>query len=161
VINGYSHIGVATQNMEATIYFYEGLLGFARVAEQRYKIKEGGEMRLVYFDVGNGQFIVFMEPTGISRVPTHFDTGINDALGVPRGIYHFAFKALSLEELSSRQKALSACDVEVSSIVDHGYAQSIFFRDPNGIELEYCFQSRPFEASDLEQEQDVSMVLPD
>ena len=32
--------------------------------------------------------------------------------------------------------------VEVTDIVDHGWAQSIYFKDPNGLSLEYCCQVR-------------------
>jgi hypothetical protein len=28
--------------------------------------------------------------------------------------------------------------VETTEIVDHGWARSIYFKDPNGISLEYC-----------------------
>lgn len=28
--------------------------------------------------------------------------------------------------------------VEVADIVDHGWARSIYFKDPNGLSLEYC-----------------------
>jgi hypothetical protein len=33
---------------------------------------------------------------------------------------------------------LRAKGVEVTDIVDDGWAQSIYFRDPNGLSLEYC-----------------------
>ena len=28
--------------------------------------------------------------------------------------------------------------METTDIVDHGWAQSIYFKDPNGLSLEYC-----------------------
>jgi hypothetical protein len=33
---------------------------------------------------------------------------------------------------------LRANGVETTEIVDHGWARSIYFKDPNGISLEYC-----------------------
>jgi hypothetical protein len=33
---------------------------------------------------------------------------------------------------------LRAKGVDTTEIVDHGWAQSIYFKDPNGISLEYC-----------------------
>jgi len=33
---------------------------------------------------------------------------------------------------------LRAKGVETTEIVDHGWARSIYFKDPNGISLEYC-----------------------
>src|SRR5262245_31374007 len=90
---GYSHVGLATHDMNATIAFYQGVLGFRRVAEQRTRVKEGGSVRLTYFDAGGEQFMVFMESRGVDGIPNDFDTGINRTLGVPLGMYHFAFKA--------------------------------------------------------------------
>jgi len=156
--SGYSHVGLATHDMEATRAFYEGVLGFRLVAEQRTRVNEGGTVRLTYFDAGSEQFIVFMESRGVDGIPDDFDTSINRKLGVPLGMYHFAFKARSQEELDDWRRTLTGAGVEVSDTVDHGYAKSIFFRDPNDLQLEFCYQVRPFEKSDLHQAPWVSVA---
>jgi catechol 2,3-dioxygenase-like lactoylglutathione lyase family enzyme len=155
---GFSHVGLATHDMESSIEFYEGVLGFRRVAEQRTRVKEGGTVRLTYFDTGDAQFIVFMESKGVKAIPSDFDTGINRSLGVPAGMYHFAFRARSPEDLEERRRTLENAGVVVSETVDHGYAKSIFFRDPNDLQLEFCYQVRPFQESDLHQEPEVSVA---
>jgi catechol 2,3-dioxygenase-like lactoylglutathione lyase family enzyme len=153
---GYSHVGLGTHDMEATLRFYEGLLGFKRVAEQRTRVTTGGTVRLTYLDAGDDQFIVFMESRDVEGIANDYDTGINRTLGVPLGMYHFAFKAQSVEDLSERRRTLEAAGVEVSETIDHGYAKSIFFRDPNDLQLEFCYQVRPFQESDLYQAPEVS-----
>ena len=40
--------------------------------------------------------------------------------------------------LAAKRDELRAKGIEVTDIVDHGWAQSIYFRDPNGLSLEYC-----------------------
>src|SRR5689334_11878033 len=154
---GYSHIGLGTHDMAATIAFYSGVLGFRIVAEQRTRVTDGGTVRLTYFDAGGEQFIVFMESRGVEGIPEDFDTGINRTLGVPLGLYHFAFKAGSEEDLNARREMLERAGVEVSETIDHGYAKSIFFRDPNDLQLEFTWQVRPFEESDLYQEPEVQV----
>jgi catechol-2,3-dioxygenase len=57
---------------------------------------------------------------------------------VPAGFYHFALEAGSPAALAEKRDALRAKGVETTDIVDHGWAQSIYFRDPNGMSLEYC-----------------------
>jgi catechol 2,3-dioxygenase-like lactoylglutathione lyase family enzyme len=156
---GYSHLGLATHDMEATIKFYQGLLGFRVVAEQRTRVTNGGTVRLTYLDAGGEQFIVFMESLDVDGIPNDFDTSINRPLGVPLGMYHFAFKAQSMEDLDQRRRVLEEAGVEVSATVDHGYAQSIFFRDPNDLQLEFCYQVRPFQESDLYQAPEVSIAV--
>ena len=59
-------------------------------------------------------------------------------LGVPAGFYHFAFEAGSPAALAEKRDELRTKGVEVTDIVNHGWAQSIYFKDPNGLSLEYC-----------------------
>ena len=157
--DGFSHVGVSTHDMLATIRFYEQVLGFPRVGEDRIRIKEGGTLRHVFFDVGEGQFIAFIEPNGVPGIPADYDAGINRGLGVPSGMYHFALRVVSLEDLEARRKHLESHGVQVSPIIDLGSGKSVFFRDPNGIQLEYCCQTRPFNESDLHGETEASIAL--
>jgi catechol-2,3-dioxygenase len=70
------------------------------------------------------------------------DAGINRGLGVPAGFYHFAFEAGSAAALEDKRDELRAKGVEVTDVVDHGLSRSIYFRDPNGLQLEYCCAMR-------------------
>ena len=135
---GFSHIGLSTLDLDKTRAFYEGVLGFKPVVADTITIKEGGHLRHMFFDVGGGQLIAFLEPNGIPDVPAKYDAGINRGLGVPAGFYHFAFEAGSAAALTEKRDELRAKGVETTEIVDHGWARSIYFKDPNGISLEYC-----------------------
>ena len=92
----------------------------------------------MFFDVGGGQLIGFLEPNGVADIPAKYDAGINRGLGVPAGFYHFAFEAGSPTALAKKRDELRGKGVETTGIVDHGAAQSIYFKDPNGLSLEYC-----------------------
>ena len=139
---GFSHIGLSTLNLDKTIEFYQGVLGFKPVVADTIKIEEGGHLRHVFFDVGHDQLIAFLEPHGVPDVPSAYDAGINRGLGVPAGFYHFAFEAGSVAGLAAKRDELRAKGIEVTDIVDHGWAQSIYFKDPNGLALEYCCMVR-------------------
>jgi catechol 2,3-dioxygenase-like lactoylglutathione lyase family enzyme len=139
---GFSHVGVSTLDMDATRDFYENVLGFPAVRCDVIKVAEGGEIRHVFFDTGRGQLLAFMEPRGVEGIPEDYDAGINRGLGVPDGFYHFAFEAGSPDALREQRSDLLAKGVRVSDVVDHEWCQSIYFRDPNGIELEYCCITR-------------------
>ena len=158
--HGFSHVGVSTHAMDDTIAFYEGLLGFSRVVESVTSTSGGGTIREVYFDLGEGQFIVFMEPKGVPGIGDDYDTGINGALGLPRGMYHFALKVASMSDLESRRGTLANHGVEVSAIIDLGHARSIFCFDPNGIQLEFCWQTRRFDESDLHRVAEATLAPP-
>ena len=135
---GVHHIGLATHDMEATLEFYEKVLGFrARVCEMP-GTGENGAIRHAFLDVGRGQMISFMEPNDVPGVPADFDCGINRGLGIGGGMIHFAFWCDDELELEAKQSELRGLGVEVTQLVDHGWCKSIYFKDPNQIQLEYC-----------------------
>ena len=101
---GFSHIGLTTLDLDKTGAFYEGVLGFKPVVADTITIKEGGHLRHIFFDVGDGQLIAFLEPNGVPDVPAKYDAGINRGLGVPAGFYHFAFEAGSMAALAETRR---------------------------------------------------------
>ncbi len=141
---GFSHVGLSTLDLDKTREFYEGILGFKAVVADTIKIKEGGAIRHMFFDTGRDQLIAFMEPRGVPGVPVEYDAGINRGLGVPAAFYHFAFEAGSEAGLEAKRQELAAKGVEVTEVVDHNWAKSIYFKDPNGVSLEYCCLMREF-----------------
>jgi catechol 2,3-dioxygenase-like lactoylglutathione lyase family enzyme len=145
---GFSHIGLSTLDLDKTRDFYENVLGFPAVRCDVIKVKEGGRIRHVFFDTGRDQLIAFMEARGVPGVPAEYDAGINRGLGVPSAFYHFAFEAGSEAGLLEKRNELIAKGVEVTDVVDHDWAKSIYFKDPNGLQLEYCYVSRNLNADD-------------
>jgi catechol 2,3-dioxygenase-like lactoylglutathione lyase family enzyme len=145
---GWSHISLGTLDMDATRAFYEGVLGFEAVRCDIIKVKEGGQIRHVFFATGDGQLLAFMEPRGVPGVPVEFDASLNRPLGMPEGVYHFAFEAGTQAELEAKRDELIRKGVKVTPVVDHDWAKSIYFKDPNGLMLEYSYVTRDFTADD-------------
>ena len=139
---GFSHIGVSTHDLDKTRAFYEDVLGFRPVAADRLTITEGGHLRHLFFDVGRDQLLAFLEANDVPQIPRDYDAGINRGLGVPAAFYHFAFEAGSPAALAEKRDTLCARGVKVTEVVDHGWSQSIYFKDPNGLQLEYCCMTR-------------------
>jgi len=135
---GVHHLGLATHDLDATLEFYEKVLGFqTRVCEMIHP-PGGGAIRHAFIDIGQNQMLAFMEPNHVRGVPDDFDPGINKGLGIPAGIIHFAFWCDDEADLDARLQELRGRGVKVSDIVDHSWCKSIYFHDPNGIQLEYC-----------------------
>jgi catechol 2,3-dioxygenase-like lactoylglutathione lyase family enzyme len=145
---GFSHVGLSTLDLDKTREFYETVMGFKVVVADTIKIKEGGAIRHIFFDTGRDQLLAFMEPRGIRGIPLEYDAGINRGLGTPAAFYHFAFEAGSVAGLEDKRRELIAKGVQVTDVVDHGWAKSIYFRDPNGMSLEYCCVVRNFTRED-------------
>jgi len=145
---GFSHIGLSTRDLDRTRDFYENVLGFKAVRCDILKVKEGGQIRHVFFDTGRNQLIAFMEAQDVPGIPADYDAGINRGLGVPNVFYHFAFEAGTVAALDDKRRELIAKGVEVTEVVDHDWAKSIYFKDPNGIQLEFCCFTRNLNAND-------------
>ena len=145
---GFSHIGLSTLDLDKTRDFYENVLGLKPVRCDTIKVKEGGQIRHIFFDTGRDQLLAFMEPRGIPGVPVEYDAGINRGLGTPAAFYHFAFEAGSPPALEDKRRELIDKGVQVTDVVDHGWAKSIYFKDPNGMSLEYCCLARNFTQDD-------------
>ena len=139
---GFSHIGLSTLDLDATRDFYENVLKFKAVRCDILKIKEGGTVRHIFFDTGRDQLLAFMEARGVPGVAADYDTGINRGLGVPNAFYHFAFEAGSEAALDEKRNELIARGVQVTEVVDHDWAKSIYFKDPDGLQLEFCCFTR-------------------
>src|SRR4029453_2608304 len=145
---GFSHLGLSTLDLDKTRDFYENILGFKAVRCDTIKVKEGGQIRHIFFDTGRDQLMAFMEARGVPGVPAHYAAGITRGRGGPSAFYHFAFEAGSEAGLVEKRRELIAKGVEVTDVVDHDWAKSIYFKDPNGLQLEFCCFTRSLNAND-------------
>ncbi len=148
--HGIHHLGLATHDMEATQDFYERVLGFTARVGDVISPQPGGAIRHLFLDAGNGEMIAFMEFNDVPGMPEDFDTGLNRGLGIRGGVMHFAFKALDETDLAARRQSLIEHQVEVSEVVDHGWCKSIYFSDPNKLQLEFCVVTEELDQTHLD-----------
>jgi catechol 2,3-dioxygenase-like lactoylglutathione lyase family enzyme len=135
---GLHHLGLATHDMEATLAFYEDVLGFQLKVTDILSPQTGGKIRHAFLDAGNGEMVAFMECNDVKGIAKDFDPGINKGLGIAGGMIHFAFKSATEADLESKRSELAEKGVDVTDVVDHGWCKSIYFHDPNNLQLEYC-----------------------
>ena len=67
---------------------------------------------------------------------------------MPPAFYHLALEAGSEAGLAQMRDELRAKGIDVTEIVDHDWAKSIYFKDPNGLMLEYCCLPRELNQND-------------
>jgi catechol 2,3-dioxygenase-like lactoylglutathione lyase family enzyme len=126
---GVNHLALVTNDMDATVRFYHGVLGAQLVAT----IGTAG-FRHYFFDFGGGTTIAFFEYAGVELHPFAKPAGVPD----PRAI-QFDHLSLDLPDeaaLEALRIRLGDHGCEVTHVVDHGFVRSIYFSDPNGIALE-------------------------
>jgi catechol 2,3-dioxygenase-like lactoylglutathione lyase family enzyme len=127
---GINHLALVTADMDATVRFYEGVLGMRLVATTM-----AGPMRHYFFEIGPGNTLAFFE---WADAP-HFEkpAGIPDPIA---GQFdHLSFNLPDEEALLRLRKRLLEADCEVTDVVDHGFIRSVYFSDNNGIALEASF----------------------
>jgi glyoxalase family protein len=133
-VQGIHHITFVGSNREATIDFYEGILGMPLVIDQP-NLDVPGETHL-YFDAGEGRLVTFfVRPTRE-----------NDPTPNPEGIGNLHHLALTVSRSTYTQVAqrLNERGIWNTGNIDRGFMDSIYFRDPNGQLLELaCYKFVP------------------
>jgi catechol 2,3-dioxygenase-like lactoylglutathione lyase family enzyme len=145
---GVHHLGLATLDIDRTIEFYTMKLGWTIAWSDVLEPQQGGKIKHVFLDTGDGSLVAFMCPEKVPGIPAEWATDINSAQGLPGAFYHFAFHCDDVPELEAKREYLIGKGIDVTPVVDHEWCRSIYFRDPNGLLLEYCTTVRAFTDDD-------------
>jgi glyoxylase I family protein len=131
-IHGLHHYATRCRDAEETRHFYEDLLGLPLTHVIRSDtVPSTGEpcpYVHLFFQFKDGSCIAF------------FDLGDGTAAqpspNTPAWVQHIALRLDSLQALQAMKARLQAHGIEVLGPTDHGFVQSIYFFDPNGLRLE-------------------------
>ena len=130
VTTGFNHVATLTTDMDRTVRFYEESFD-AKVTFEVPKRDDHPWMKIV--EVGGGAAL------NVFEVPAEEIIGERRRQGGRGAIDHFAFAVDSRATLEVVKDRLSAAGAqEVGEIQRLGDEWSLFFRDPDGMELEVC-----------------------
>ena len=154
---GVNHVALVCSDMAQTVRFYRDVLGMPLVKTLELP---GGMGQHFFFDIGSGDCLAFFwfqgapdgQP-GISHAGSLPDSG--DIRSAHGSMNHLAFD-VPLERFEEYRQRLIAEGVEVSSILDHDdspstvaeefhpgvFVRSFYFRDPDGVLLEFASWTR-------------------
>ncbi len=127
--SGLHHAAFATNDMDQTIRYWRDLLGFKIVLglgtnkERQYAFQISKQMLIVFFEWPEVERVKPKRHGGAVKGPFIFD--------------HLALNMKSLHDLKKLQDQLVCSELPVSDIIDHGFINSIYTFDPNGIPLEF------------------------
>ena len=143
---GINHLALVTDDMDATVRFYHGVLGARLVATLGTP-----QFRHYFFEFGPENTVAFFEYTDVPVDRLAKPAGVPD----PRAVQfdHLAFNLPDEHALLELRHRLKSTGTEVTDVVDHGFIHSIYFTDPNGIALEASWWTldatgRPVDFSD-------------
>ena len=120
---GIHHVALICSDVETTIDFYQGLLGFPLVELVENRDYRGSSH--FFFDLGNSTLLGFFDFPGLGLEP-----GV-EAIG---GVQHIAI-SLSRERWEEVQARLDDAGVKYTG-PDVGIPESMYFKDPDGIQIE-------------------------
>src|ERR1700754_1029315 len=145
--------------MERTVDFYSNVLGMPLIKSLDLPGDEGQHF---FFDAGNGDCVAFFwfakaqdRVPGISS-PDH-PPGAGDWLSAVSSMNHLAFH-VPAEKFDQYRQRLEEKGVEVGSVLNHDdsetqvsptmhpgvFVRSMYFRDPDGIFLEFACWTKEF-----------------
>ena len=143
----YHHVAIATRDLHATHTFYTGVMGFELVKVEAAPSPQGGWARHAFYDTGNGECFAVWDIHDDEGVPADFDPSISRGLGLPTWTNHLAFDAPDPATLDAVQRRWLDHGYDVLRL-DHGWCESIYVDDPNGIAVEFCCTTARFTADD-------------
>ncbi|MCB2116482.1 MAG: VOC family protein [Rhodobacteraceae bacterium] len=125
-VQGVHHITLLGAGREASIDFWEGVLGMPFVFDQP-NLDNPGEGHL-YFDPGDGRLITIF--TNEDRVASG-----RPKRPAPGEVHHIAF-AVSRAVFTQAVERLDERRISHSGVKDRGFMDSIYFREPLGLLIE-------------------------
>ena len=155
---GINHLALVCRDMDVTVDFYTRVLGMPLIktidlpngAGKHYFFDAGGGDALAFFWFPNGPDAVDDEE--LRRIATIAGTMNHVAFDVPEG------------EIEADRERLVEMGLEVTEVVNHDesprqaspevtpstFVRSIYFRDPDGIQLEFAAWTRALGADDVD-----------
>jgi catechol 2,3-dioxygenase-like lactoylglutathione lyase family enzyme len=129
ITTGFNHVATLTTNMERLVAFYRDVFG----AEITFEMAATPDHpRMTILDLGAGTAL------------NVFETAADEIIGERRrqggrgAIDHYGLNVDSLATLEQVKERLLAAGADIGEIQRLGSEWSLFFRDPDGMELEVC-----------------------
>jgi catechol 2,3-dioxygenase-like lactoylglutathione lyase family enzyme len=126
---GLNHVATQTTDADRIVAFYGDVFGAEVTAEVK---AEGDHPRLVIVDLGGGSALNVFETDGAGIL------GDRRGIGGRGAIDHFGLAVDSLATLEGVRDRLVKAGADIGEIQRLGGEWSLFFRDPDGMELEVC-----------------------
>ena len=157
---GINHLALVCKDMDRTIEFYQGALGMPLT--KTIELAEG-RGKHYFFDCGGGdQLAFFWFPDGPDSVAAGTFRRIT---ATPGTMNHVAFN-VDPGKLDDFREKLVALGIECTEVVNHDdsesgvaadispstFVRSIYFKDPDGTQLEFAAWARELDAGDVQYE---------
>jgi catechol 2,3-dioxygenase-like lactoylglutathione lyase family enzyme len=162
-LRGVNHVALVCKDMQRTVDFYCNMLGMKLVKTIELPFGSGQHF---FFDIGNGNCLAFFwfpdAPEPSPNLLAKSLPGKGDFITAIGSMNHLAFD-VPPEKIEEYKQRLIEKGIEVSEILNHDdseltvsetnhpgvFIRSIYFKDPDGILLEFACWTRELKESDV------------
>lgn len=130
VTTGFNHVATITADLDRVVAFYEQAFGAVKTFEIEAR---PDHPRMAILDLGGGAALNVVEVASEDEI-----VGDRRRQGGRGPIDHYAVAVDSLPTLEAVRDRLEALGADTGEIHQLGDTWSLFFRDPDGMELEVC-----------------------
>jgi len=130
VTTGFNHIATVTADLDRIVAFYEQAFGAKKTFEMA---AQPDHPRMAILDLGGGAALNVFEAASEDDI-----VGDRRVQGGRGPIDHYGIAVDSLATLESVRDTLAEMGTDIGEIHMLGDTWSLFFRDPDGMELEVC-----------------------
>jgi len=156
--SGINHLALVCEDMDRTVDFYTNVLGMPLTKTIELT---GNRGKHYFFDCGGGdQLAFFWFPDGPASVAA---TEYRRITATPGTMNHVAFD-VAPEKIDEYREKLIALGIESTEVVNHDdspsgvsddispstFVRSIYFKDPDGTQLEFAAWARALTADDVD-----------
>ncbi|MCZ6890164.1 MAG: VOC family protein [Gammaproteobacteria bacterium] len=155
--SGINHLALVCKDMDRTIDFYTNVLGMPLTKTIDLP---GNRGKHYFFDCGGGdQIAFFWFPDGPDSVS---EKELRRVSAIPGTMNHLAFN-VAPDKIDEYRERLVSMDIDVTEVVNHDdsdkqvsedispstFVRSIYFKDPDGMQLEFAAWARELTAGDV------------
>jgi catechol 2,3-dioxygenase-like lactoylglutathione lyase family enzyme len=156
-LKGVHHAAYRCRDAEETRKFYEDILGLPLKAALVFEEEPGTGRPLPYmhlfFEMGDGNFVAFFDvPDGAHTGKFKMKWGMD---------LHFAMEVQSHDEMMAFKSRLDQAGVPCFGPIDHHFVHSIYFYDPNGINVEITCRDKNHDAIMAEEAGSARQIIAD
>lgn len=148
---GVNHLALSVSDMKRTLVFYTRVLGMRLLGLFPMHGVPGAVH--AFCDMGGGRFLSFIrfaEPrAGVVGATHPAHPGAASAIA---SMHHVALDAPDEATLVTLCERVREAGVRCSDPYDHGFCRSIYFKGPDGEQLEVTWQYRALDARELDAE---------
>lgn len=126
---GFNHVATLTPDLDRLVRFYQDVFGATATFEMQ---ATPDHPRMIIIDLGGGAAMNIFETTADEIIGDRRRQGSRGAID------HYALAVDSLATLEATRERLVAAGADIGEIQQLGAEWSLFFRDPDGMELEVC-----------------------